>query len=351
MTDDHSGLNLKFHSAQRWCLPHLSRSPCFWTSWSFLNRSIYRSCLHFALQFHVMFQFHLPSIQFFLKLLVVLRIVEYSPLSLPIKWLTMSNNLCKRKVFLKMAAQVTKRLKLQPSDWKASFLMSSTLSFYNMMVENPKGSELFSTTTILVHRFVESFPLTVTSLTSLPTSHMRCHIWVLEALIPPQSPGYRFQSAPGTNNSNVLKIFRFEAANMQEWNQILKWLIIIYCAVSLNCFLPVPSQFQHFQDWSLQIFKNILTTASIQACPMEDFSRPKGASVRRDRSFSRNISPLLSKSFKCLAMSWVIPVLVAAYLQRHVHLALTFTDIPNGPCFPLTYQNPPINMKVEMTLL
>lgn len=116
-------------------------------------------------------------------------------------------------------------------------------------------------------------------------------------------------------------------------------------------FLPVPSQFQDFQDWSLQIFKNILTTASIQACPMEDFSRPKGASVRRDRSFSRNISPLLSKSFKCLAMSWVIPVLVAAYLQRHVHVALTFTDIPNGPCFPLTYPNPPINMKVEMAVI
>ena len=112
-------------------------------SWSFLNRSIYRSCLHFALQFHVVFQFHLPFIQFFLKLLVVLRIVDYSPLSLPTKWLTMSNNLCKRKVFLKMAAQVNERLTLQPSDWKASFLRSSTLFFYNMMVENPKGSELF----------------------------------------------------------------------------------------------------------------------------------------------------------------------------------------------------------------
>lgn len=105
-----------------------------------------------------------------------------------------------------------------------------------MMLENPKESEhseLFSTATILVHRFVEFFPLTVTSLTSLPTSHVRCHTWVFEALIP-QPPGYRFQSAPGTNHSNVLRIFRFEA-NMQEWSQVLKLLIIIYCAVSLRC--------------------------------------------------------------------------------------------------------------------
>lgn len=122
-----------------------------------------------------------------------------------------------------------------------------------------------------MHRFVESFPLTVTSLTSLPTSHMRCHIWVLEALIPPQSQGYRFQSAPGTNNSNVLRIFKFEAANMQEWSQILKWLIIIYCAVSLKCFCQFHLSSNIFRTEVCRyskIYSQQGSTVPIQAWPV-----------------------------------------------------------------------------------